>query len=117
MRSRHIRLSAIAAGALVFAAVVVDSPSAHATPADDQFLTVIANLGLEFATSDDAIEAGNNVCDIVAEGSANNVDPVQIRSDVINSMLGEGLTEASAAQLMWGAVDAYCPQYNPVVGD
>jgi hypothetical protein len=117
MYSRCTRLMAVAAGTAASVAVLMGAPIAHATEADDQFLAVVANLGLEFATPDEAVEAGNNVCDIVSEGSANNISPAEIRSSIITSLRGEGVDNAVAAQLMWGAVDAYCPQYNAVVGD
>ena len=120
MNTRHAGLKIIAAGVTASAAMAtlfLVSPIAHATEADDQFLSVITNLGLEFATPDEAIEAGNNVCDIVAEGSANNISPPEIRTSIIESLPGEGLEDPTAAQLMWGAVNAYCPQYNAVVGD
>ncbi|MBX7435113.1 DUF732 domain-containing protein [Mycobacterium sp. Y57] len=109
-------LGGIAVSALAAAALAMPAPVANATDADAQFLSVLADLGIVFPTSDEAVEAGNNVCDIVAEGSANNVDPARIRSDIVASMMGEGLTDADATQLMWSAVDAYCPQYNAVAG-
>ena len=117
MYSRCTRLTAVAAGTVASVAALMGSPIAYATEADDQFLAVVANLGLGFATPDEAVEAGNNVCDIVAEGSANNVSPAEIRGSIIASLLSEGVDDAMAAQLMWGAVNAYCPQYNTVVGD
>ncbi len=117
MYSRCVRLTTAAAGAVASVAVLMGSPIANATEADDQFLAVVANLGLSFATPDEAVEAGNNVCDIVAEGSANNISPAEIRSSIIKSLMGEGVDNATATQLMWGAVNAYCPQYNAVVGD
>jgi len=120
MYRRHARLTIIAAGAAASAAtttLLMGSPIAHATEADDQFLSVVTNLGLEFATPDEAVEAGNNVCDIVAEGSANNISPSEIRSSISESLRGQGVGDPSAAQLMRGAVNAYCPQYNAVVAD
>lgn len=117
MHSRRTRLAVVAAGTVASVAVLMGSPIANATDADDQFLAVVANLGLEFATPDDAVEAGNNVCDIVSEGSANDISPAEIRSSIIESLLSEGVDNAMAAQLMWGAVNAYCPQYHAVVGD
>lgn len=110
------RLATIAAG-VVSGAFAVAMPTANATEADDQFLVIVSNLGIEFSSPDQAIQTGNYVCDIVAEGSANSVNPVQIRSDIVNRLMGRGLNSSQAANLMWGAVDTYCPQYNAVVGD
>ena len=112
MHARLVR-PAIAAAA---AALVVGAPLAHAAEGDAQFLASLADLGIVFATPEDAVAAGNNVCDIVAEGSANGVAPTEIRSAIVNAMLGEGLTEAEAGRLMIGAVAAYCPVYTAVTG-
>ncbi|VEG57421.1 Protein of uncharacterised function (DUF732) [Mycolicibacterium aurum] len=114
MRATRTRLSVLAGGVLAAVAVVA-TPAAHATEADTQFLAVVTELGLTFATPDEAVEAGNNVCDIVAEGSSNSVSPAAIRADIINSLLGEGVNEDQATRLMVGAVNAYCPIYNGVV--
>ena len=107
----------IAAASTAIATLFMGTPIAHATEADDQFLSVIASLGLEFGTVDEAIAAGNNICDIVAEGSANNISQPEIRSKIIESLEGEGLDSSTATHLMWGAVNAYCPQYDAVIGD
>lgn len=118
MYSRHVHLTGIAAAVSAAAAtLLVGATTANATESDDQFLSVVAELGLGFATPDEAIEAGNNICDIVAEGTANNIAPPEIRSSIIESLRGEGLDGPRATQLMWGAVNAYCPQYDAAVGD
>lgn len=114
MRAICARLTFLAAGAAAAAALAA-TPLAHSTDADSQFLAVVADLGLQFATPDEAVAAGNNVCDVVAEGSANNVAPAEIRADIVTSLLGEGVTENQATHLMIGAVGAYCPMYNGIV--
>ncbi|MDG4665981.1 DUF732 domain-containing protein [Mycobacterium sp. 236(2023)] len=112
MRVHIARSTILAAGA---AAALVLAPAAQATDADAQFLAVVTELGLQFDTPEDAVEAGNNVCDIVAEGAANNADPARIRGDIMNSLLGEGVNHDQATRLMVGAVGAYCPVYNGIV--
>lgn len=114
MRATYARLAILATG-VAAALATAGLPTASATDADAQFLAVVAELGLEFGTPDEAVEAGNNVCDIVAEGSSNNVDPAEIRRSIVSSLLGEGVTEDQATRLMVGAVSAYCPIYNGVV--
>lgn len=114
MRATYARLTTLAACA-VAAAALATAPIAQATDAEAQFLSLVAELGLGFDTTDDAVEAGNNVCDIVAEGSANNVSPAEIRGSIVTSLLGEGVNEDQATRLMVGAVNAYCPTYNGVV--
>ncbi|MGB0876251.1 MAG: DUF732 domain-containing protein [Mycobacterium sp.] len=118
MYSRYVRSRIVAAVAsAAMATMFLGSPIAHATEADDQFHSVLTTLGLDFDTPEEATAAGNNICDIVAEGSANSISPAEIRSSIIESLRGDGLAGSTAAQLMQGAVNAYCPQYNAVAGD
>ncbi len=117
MYRRHSGLIGIAAASAAMTTLFMGSPAAHATEADDKFLAVVASLGLEFGTLDEAVAAGNNICDIVAEGSANNFSPSKIRTSIVASLQGEGLDGPRATQLMRGAVNAYCPVYNNVVAD
>lgn len=114
MRATYARLSILATG-VVAALAMTGPPAAYATDADAQFLAVVAELGLEFATPDEAVEAGNNVCDIVSEGSANHVSPAEIRGSIVDSLLGEGVNQDQATRLMVGAVSAYCPIYTGIV--
>lgn len=115
MRARHV-VSSIIAAAAVCTPAVLGMQSAWATEADTAFLAVLKELGVTFASEEQAVEAGNNVCNIVAEGAANNVDPARIRADLVQSLQAEGLDPASAGALMRGAVTAYCPMYQAVVG-
>ncbi|MCH9640315.1 MAG: DUF732 domain-containing protein [Actinomycetia bacterium] len=116
MCSRYVSTRIVAAAAsAAMATMFLGSPIAHATEADDQFHSVLTTLGLDFDTPEQATAAGNNICDIVAEGSANNISPPEIRSSIIESLRGDGLAGSTAAQLMQGAVNAYCPEYDAVV--
>lgn len=114
MRVHHFR-STIVAAAIAAAAMTAAAPVALATDADAQFLAVVAELGLRFDTPQDATDAGDNVCDIVAEGAANNIDPARIRTAIVDSLLTEGVNHDQAVRLMVAAVGAYCPTYNGVV--
>lgn len=114
MRAHIARPTILAVGAAAVA-VLATAPLAQGTDADAQFLAVVSELGLEFGSPDEATEAGNNVCDVVAEGTANNVEPARIRADIINSLLGEGVDHEQASRLMVAAVGAYCPVYNGVL--
>ena len=107
MHARFARLSS-ATAAIAVTTVVFGSPVAQAADGD-------AGLGIEFATPDEAVAAGNNICDIVSEGNANGIAPTEIRSVVVNSMVGESLTSAEATQVMLSAVSAYCPEFTAVV--
>lgn len=117
MHRLNTRLINIAAASAATTTLFLGSPIANATEEDDQFLAVVASLGLAFGTLDEAVEAGNNICDIVAEGSVNSVSTAEIRSRIVESLESEGLDGSHATQLMQGAVRAYCPEYNSVVGD
>jgi hypothetical protein len=111
----HIARPTILAVGTAAAAVLAIAPLAHATDADSQFLAVVTELGLDFGSQEEATAAGNNVCDVVAEGTANNVDPARIRRDIVDSLLGEGVTTDQATRLMVAAIGAYCPVYNGVL--
>ncbi|MGE2833918.1 DUF732 domain-containing protein [Mycobacterium sp. SMC-4] len=115
MRARHV-VSSIIAAAAVGVPAVVGMHSAGAIDSDAEFLALLQKLGVTFASEEQAVEAGNNICDIVAEGAANHVDPVRIQTDLMQSLQAEGLGPAAAAGLMRGAVSAYCPMYQAVVG-
>ncbi|OAN40284.1 DUF732 domain-containing protein [Mycolicibacterium iranicum] len=112
MRAHIARLTIFAVST---ASVLAIAPPAHATEADSQFLAVVTELGLVFGSQEEATAAGNNVCDVVAEGTANNVDPARIRRDIIDSLLGEGVTGEQATRLMVAAIGAYCPVYDGVL--
>ena len=114
MRAHIAHPTILAVGAAV-AAFLALAPLGHATDAYSQFLAVVTELGLEFGSPEEATAAGNNVCDVVAEGTANNVDPARIRSDIVNSLLSEGVTGDQATRLMVAAIGAYCPVYNGVL--
>ncbi|UXA16986.1 DUF732 domain-containing protein [Mycobacterium sp. SMC-4] len=114
MGIRHT-LGSVLATAVVVVPGVVGMPSAYATDPDTEFLALLNTLGVRFASEEQAVEAGNNICGIVAEGVANGADPARVRLDLVQSLQGDGLTPAGAAALMQGAVRAYCPMYQSVV--
>lgn len=115
MRARHTIASIVAAAALAMP-LSIGTPGAHATDPDSQFLALLNTLGVDFASEEQAVEMGNNICGIVAEGAANGVDPTRVRADLVQSLQAEGLPPAQAAAMMQGAVRAYCPGYQAVVG-
>ena len=115
MHAGFARFSSATAAAAA-ALLAFGLPVAHAAEGDAEFLATLAGLGIEFATTAEAVAAGNNICDIVAEGNANGVAPANIRSVVVDSMVGESLSSAEATQVMLSAVAAYCPEYTAVIG-
>lgn len=115
MHARFARMPS-AAAAIAALTFTFGSPVAQAAEGDAEFLSTLAGLGIEFATPDEAVAAGNNICDIVSEGNANGIAPTEIRSVVVNSMVGESLTSVEATQVMLSAVSAYCPELTAAVG-
>ncbi|BBX15147.1 DUF732 domain-containing protein [Mycolicibacterium duvalii] len=115
MRARHA-VSSIIVAATASVPVLLGMHTAHATDPDTEFVALLSTLGVNFASEEQAVEMGNNICGIVAEGAANGVDPARVQLDLVQSLQGDGLDAAQAAALMQGAVRAYCPGYQAVVG-
>ena len=115
MRVRHL-VSSLFVAATASALAVGGASNAVATETDAAFLALLEQLGVNFGSEEQAVEAGNGICGIVAEGAANSVDPARIRSDLVQSLQGEGLDANGATALVRGAVAAYCPMYRSVVG-
>lgn len=88
--------------------------TANATPADDQFLTIVEELKISFSSPQEAIEVGQAICGSIV---SNQHESVEARATVVGWLMEAGLDNSQAAHLMWAAVDVYCPQYNDVVGD
>lgn len=116
MHQFSLRRSTVAAG-LAAASLLGFAATANATAEDDRFLAALANLDIHFSTTAEAIQTGHSVCQDFADGLAQGKDPADIRAGII-SRLGElWLDGSQSANLMWVAVDVYCPQYNDAAGD
>jgi hypothetical protein len=51
----------------------------------------------------------------VAVGSV--LDPADIRAGIVGGLMDMWMDNPAAANMMWAAVDIYCPQYTDVIGD
>lgn len=102
--------SAVVAGALLGTA----APAlADLSPQDQQFLEVVQQLDVPVNSDADAIAIGQEICKAVDAGK---IQPASTVRGVISRLQGQGLNKGQAVNLVWGAVAAYCPQYNSIVG-
>ncbi len=96
-------------GALITATPAV----ADVTAQDQQFLTVVEQLNVPVNSDEDAIAIGQEICKTVDAGR---IQPARTVRGVLGRLQGQGLDKGQAANLVWGAVAAYCPQYGSIVG-
>ena len=113
VRATRAIATSITTGALI-AAMVFGAVPAHADPADDaRFLDIVKQLNVPMESPDQAIQAGHGICDKVAAGK---IEPARTVRGILGQLTASGLQKGVAVNLIWGAVDVYCPQYRPLVG-
>lgn len=98
---------------VVASTAALAAPVAHATPSDDAFLAALKTLNIPTASDDAAIKIGHDVCTAVDAGK---VEPARTLRGMLSAFMNEGLTKAQAANLIWAAVGAYCPEDTSLVG-
>ena len=87
---------------------------AHADPADDaRFLDIVKQLNIPMESPEQAVQAGHGICDKVAAGK---IQPARTVRSILGQLTASGLQKGVAVNLIWGAVDVYCPQYRSLVG-
>ena len=85
---------------------IATAGAAGASTADDAFITEMRGLGVTFATPQDAIKEGHQVCKELATGKTG--------TDVATEVLSQtNLTTKQAAYFVVDATHAYCPQLAP----
>jgi hypothetical protein len=89
------------------------APVAQATPSDDAFLAALKTLNIPTASDDAAIKIGHDVCTAVDAGK---VEPAKTLRGMLSAFMNQGLTKNQAANLIWSAVGAYCPENTSLVG-
>ncbi len=100
--------------ATVSAALLTAAPAwADLSAQDQQFLSVVTQLNVPVNSDGDAIAIGHEICNAVDAGK---IQPASTVRGVMSRLQGQGLSKGQAANLVWGAVAAYCPQYNSIVG-
>ncbi|WP_246584851.1 DUF732 domain-containing protein [[Mycobacterium] fortunisiensis] len=105
--------TAIGAAALAAHAVFGVAP-AQASVQDDQFFTIVKDLGIPTNSAEEAGTVGRGVCDAVEKGK---IEPARTVRGIISQLMNKaGIDKHQAAHLVWGAVKVYCPQYSALVG-
>jgi Protein of unknown function (DUF732) len=101
--------------AAAITASMAGAPSAWSdvTAQDQQFLKVVEQLNVPVNSDEDAIAIGQEICKAVEAGR---IEPARTVRGVMGRLQGQGLNKGQAANLVWGAVSAYCPQYSSIVG-
>jgi hypothetical protein len=113
MTTRRARLPrpvrSLSAGLVVLVALLglpeVAIPAAHADAIDNSFLSAIKAKGISFASPEDAIVAGHEVCD--------ELDLGRQKSDVASEVMSNAKMDDYHAGFFVGvSVAAYCPRYR-----
>ncbi|MGV9799568.1 DUF732 domain-containing protein [Mycobacterium sp. NPDC003449] len=108
------RAIATSIGACACAAVMtVGVAPAYASPEDDRFVAIVKELGIPTNSPEEAAQVGRGICDAVERGK---IEPARTVRGIIAQLMSKGVEKGKAANLMWGAVDVYCPQYRSIVG-
>lgn len=93
-------------------AMTFGSGSAHATPEDDAFISIVKQLNIPVPSTDDAIQVGRGICSALDAGK---VEPAPTVRGVVSSLMSKGLDKGQSVGLLRGAVSVYCPQYRALV--
>ena len=106
---------AASVSAVAVSGAMTSAPSAWAdvSAQDQQFLEVVKHLNVPVNSDEDAIAIGQEICKAVEAGR---IEPARTVRGVVGRLQNQGLQKGQAANLVWGAVAAYCPQYRALVG-
>ena len=105
-------LVATIAAAGLSVAITFGCGSAHATPEDDAFISIVKQLNIPVPSSDDAIQVGRGICSAMDAGR---IEPAPTVRGVISSLRSKGLDKGQSVGLLRGAISVYCPQYSALV--
>ena len=105
-------LVATIAAAGLSVAITFGYGSAHATPEDDAFISIVKQLNIPLPSPDDAIQVGRGICSALDAGR---IEPAPTIRSVISSLRSKGLDKGQSVGLLRGAVSVYCPQYTALV--
>ena len=101
-------------GAACAAVALAGAPAAHATAQDDQFYKIVQDLGIPSNSAEEAGTVGRGVCDAVDKGK---IEPARTVRGIMNQLMTKAdISKGQAANLVWGAVSVYCPQFSSIVG-
>jgi hypothetical protein len=105
-------LVATIAAASLSVAITFGYGSAHATPEDDAFISIVKQLNIPVPSPDDAIQVGRGICTAMDAGR---VEPAPTVRGVISSLMSKGLDKGQSVGLLRAAISVYCPQYTALV--
>ncbi len=105
-------LAATIATAGLSVAITFGYGSAHATPQDDAFISIVKQLDIPVPSPDEAIQVGRGICTAMDAGR---IEPAPTIRGVISSLKSKGLDKGQSVGLLRGAISVYCPQYSALV--
>ena len=105
-------LVATIAAASLSVAITFGYGSAHATPEDDAFISIVEQLNIPMPSTDEAVQVGRGICKAMDAGK---IEPAPTVRGVISSLMSQGLDKGQSVGLLRGAVSVYCPQYTALV--
>ena len=105
-------LVATIAAASVSVAITFGYGSAHATPEDDAFISIVKQLNIPVTSPDDAVQVGRQICTAMDAGA---IEPAPTIRGVISTLRSKGFDKGQSVGLLRGAVSVYCPKYTALV--
>ncbi|HET6731345.1 DUF732 domain-containing protein [Mycobacterium sp.] len=112
MLTRQFPRGALIAAAALSVAITFGYGSAHATPEDDAFVSIVKQLNIPVTSPDDAIQVGRQICTAMDAGA---IEPAPTIRGVISTLRSKGFDKGQSVGLLRGAVSVYCPQYTALV--
>ena len=112
MLTRWIPRGAMVATAICTVAVTFGFGSAHASPEDDAFLSIVKQLNIPVNSPDDAVQVGRQICTAMEKGA---IEPAPTIRGVISTLRSKGFDKGQSVGLLRGAVSVYCPQNTALV--
>lgn len=104
IREKVIPIAWLMTAAVIIGASIGFSARADATPLDDAYIETLDYFAVPYASEQQAITDGHEVCDLFDTGLN--------ALGVINRMATAGRTQANAAHMTGAAVGAYCAEYG-----
>ena len=90
---------------VLFSVVGVIAPPAHADAIDNNFLGALSSRGINFASGQNAIVAGHEVCDELDQGRQ--------ATDVANDIMNQSNLDGYHAGFFVGvSIAAFCPRHT-----
>jgi hypothetical protein len=105
-------LVATVAATSLSVAITFGYGSAHASPEDDAFVSIVKQLNIPVNSPDEAVQVGRQICTAMDAGA---IEPAPTIRGVISTLRSKGFDKGQSVGLLRGAVSVYCPQYTPLV--